>query len=289
MRAAGLLFTLFAAFANSGVDAFVTPSQSSSSCISRSSVSSALPKSSSLHMSALDGIKEPVQSYVDIWTPMFKQASESGLLPDFILHWGHGAAMASVLLSMGVIGAYMGWQIRFGNGDEVTPLTLGADMGSSAEEAVTAPANVQQIGKDGARDQRGFWLSDGGQCRIFNDKITNRLSYEELIGDGSERLHGFFDTVDGESNSGYTWQATLVIIEEGEDPWYGPSCGEKPESVGSIRLKLIAAGEGSLGSEIIETQIRTDEDGDWQTTVCWKRAPDEEPNAAGIPVPEDEE
>lgn len=103
-------------------------------------------------MSALDGIKEPVQSYVDIWTPMFKQASESGLLPDFILHWGHGAAMASVLLSMGligklercvicymctsyahlmsianqkIVGAYMGWQIRFGNGDEVTPLTLG--------------------------------------------------------------------------------------------------------------------------------------------------------------------
>jgi len=57
-----------------------------------------------IDMSALDGIKEPVQSYVDIWTPMFKQASESGLLPDFILHWGHGAAMASVLLSMGVIG-----------------------------------------------------------------------------------------------------------------------------------------------------------------------------------------
>ena len=54
-----------------------------------------------IDMSALDGIKEPVQSYVDIWTPMFKQASESGLLPDFILHWGHGAAMASVLLSMG--------------------------------------------------------------------------------------------------------------------------------------------------------------------------------------------
>jgi hypothetical protein len=76
-------------------------------------------------MSAFDGIKEPVQSYVDIWTPMFRQASESGLVPDFLLHWGHGAAMASVLLSMGVIGAYMGWQIRLGNGEDVTPLTLG--------------------------------------------------------------------------------------------------------------------------------------------------------------------
>ncbi len=60
----------------------------------------------STEMSAFDGIKEPVQSYVDIWTPMFKQASESGLVPDFLLHWGHGAAMASVLLSMGMIGAY---------------------------------------------------------------------------------------------------------------------------------------------------------------------------------------
>ena len=78
-----------------------------------------------MSVEAFEGIREPVQSYVDIWTPMFKQASESGLVPDFLLHWGHGAAMGSVLLSMGVIGAYMGWQIRFGNGGDVTPLTLG--------------------------------------------------------------------------------------------------------------------------------------------------------------------
>jgi hypothetical protein len=56
---------------------------------------------------------------------MFHQIQDSGLLPDFLLHWGHGAAMGSVLLSMGLIGAYMGWQIRLGNGGDVTSLTLG--------------------------------------------------------------------------------------------------------------------------------------------------------------------
>ena len=76
-------------------------------------------------MSIFDGVKEPVQSYVNIWTPMFHQAIDMGLAPDFLIHWGHGAAMASVLLSMGVIGAYMGWQIRLGNGEDVTSLTLG--------------------------------------------------------------------------------------------------------------------------------------------------------------------
>jgi hypothetical protein len=76
-------------------------------------------------MSIFDGVKAPIQSYVDIWTPMFHQAMDMGLAPDFLIHWGHGAAMASVLLSMGVIGAYMGWQIRLGNGEEVNSLTLG--------------------------------------------------------------------------------------------------------------------------------------------------------------------
>ena len=76
-----------------------------------------------MSVEAFEGIREPIQSYVNIWSPMFKQAS--GLVPDFLLHWGHAAAMGSVLLSMGVIGAYTGWQIRLGNGEEVTPLTLG--------------------------------------------------------------------------------------------------------------------------------------------------------------------
>jgi hypothetical protein len=33
--------------------------------------------------------------------------------------------MATVLLTMGVIGAYFGWQIRLGNGNDVNALTLG--------------------------------------------------------------------------------------------------------------------------------------------------------------------
>jgi hypothetical protein len=62
---------------------------------------------------------------VDIWTPLFISAKEAGLAPDFLLKWGHGAAMSSVLLSMGLIGSWMGWQIRQGNGEEVNALTLG--------------------------------------------------------------------------------------------------------------------------------------------------------------------
>ena len=73
----------------------------------------------------MEGIAEPIQNYVNIWTPLFRQASDSGLVPDVLLKYGHGAAMTSVLLSMGLIGSWMGWQIRSGNGNEANALTLG--------------------------------------------------------------------------------------------------------------------------------------------------------------------
>merc|ERR1719230_1665751 len=51
-------------------------------------------------------------------------AQEAGL-PDAIIHWGHPAAMATVLLTMGVFGTYLGWAIRGGEGGSTNVLTLG--------------------------------------------------------------------------------------------------------------------------------------------------------------------
>lgn len=76
-------------------------------------------------MSLLESVRGPVESYVGIWTPMFATARDAGLAPDFLLHWGHAAAMSSVLLTMGLFGAYLGWQIRAGNGEETNSLSLG--------------------------------------------------------------------------------------------------------------------------------------------------------------------
>ena len=46
---------------------------------------------STLNMDAgFEAIRAPVESYVGIWTPMFKSAMEMGV-PEAIIHWGHGA------------------------------------------------------------------------------------------------------------------------------------------------------------------------------------------------------
>lgn len=73
----------------------------------------------------LQAVEPAVSSYVNIWTPIFKSAKESGLAPDFLLHWGHAAAMGTVLLGMGGYGTFLGWQTRLGNGETVYPLSLG--------------------------------------------------------------------------------------------------------------------------------------------------------------------
>lgn len=105
-----------------GVGAFTSPP----TFIAQTPVTAVLGANSlELASSAFDAIRSPLQSYVDIWTPLFQQAQDAHLVPDFLFHWGHGAAMGTVLLTMGVIGAYFGWQIRLGNGNDVNALTLG--------------------------------------------------------------------------------------------------------------------------------------------------------------------
>merc|ERR1712151_986303 len=74
---------------------------------------------------ALDAMEPAVSSYVSIWTPLFVSAKDAGLAPDVLLHWGHGAAIATVLFAMGGYGAFLGWQTRVGNGATVYPLSLG--------------------------------------------------------------------------------------------------------------------------------------------------------------------
>mmetsp|Transcript_43287 Transcript_43287/g.85746 ORF Transcript_43287/g.85746 Transcript_43287/m.85746 type:complete len:241 (+) Transcript_43287:95-817(+) len=74
---------------------------------------------------ALDAVYPAVSAYVGIWTPYFLQAKESGLAPEYILHWGHAAAMGTVLLAMGGYGTFLGWQTRLGNGNDVYLLNLG--------------------------------------------------------------------------------------------------------------------------------------------------------------------
>ena len=92
----------------------------------------------------------------------------------------------------------------------------------------------------------GKWASEKGKSSIFWDCNTNRLSFEELVGD-SGYLHGWLDrNSDG-------WQARLAFYDMDEEPWYSPSCGEEPEYVGDIHVRL-------LSETAIETQIKFSDD-----------------------------
>jgi hypothetical protein len=82
------------------------------------------PSPSALQASPLP-FAPALESYANFWVPPFQAARDAGLAPDVLIHWGHAGAMAAVLCSMGLIGSYMGWQIRAGNGGEITALTLG--------------------------------------------------------------------------------------------------------------------------------------------------------------------
>lgn len=59
------------------------------------------------------GVYDPVYSYVNFWV----QTGLMNVAPDWLQHWGHPAAMATVLIVMGGLGTYAGFLIRNGQGD----------------------------------------------------------------------------------------------------------------------------------------------------------------------------
>lgn len=69
----------------------------------------------------LDALKPAAQAYADGFVPTFKALDIAPL----ILKWGHGTAMATVLLAMGGTGTFLGWKIRQGEGSERYWVTLG--------------------------------------------------------------------------------------------------------------------------------------------------------------------
>ena len=47
-------------------------------------------------------------------------ANAAGQVPEFVTRYFHGLNMATVLFAMGGYGAYLGWEIRKGNGGDAT-------------------------------------------------------------------------------------------------------------------------------------------------------------------------
>lgn len=159
---------------------------------------------------------------------------------------------------------------------------------ASAGEVVAAPA----------ASPLGSWLSEKGQIRIVRDPMCARLCYEEGLKNG-DRLYGFLEETDRlpaveegpqqgkEANEVLEegcWQAELRIVEDGKDPWYGPSFGPKPSPVGDVLVRLLrnkgdeqaSSSSGHAGpsssSLSLETRIRVrdDDNYDEDAEVPWE-------------------
>mmetsp|Transcript_57650 Transcript_57650/g.115483 ORF Transcript_57650/g.115483 Transcript_57650/m.115483 type:complete len:234 (-) Transcript_57650:63-764(-) len=112
----------------------------------------------------------------------------------------------------------------------------------------------------------GDWVSAKGECCVFEDHRTHKLSYEEFLDNGC-RLHGFLTKLNGfrEDGIAMAWEASLAILDQDEDPWYGPSFGEPPEPVGDIQVRL-------RSNSVLETRIRVaGEDDDWQPPSIFRK------------------
>mmetsp|Transcript_64688 Transcript_64688/g.189258 ORF Transcript_64688/g.189258 Transcript_64688/m.189258 type:complete len:234 (-) Transcript_64688:47-748(-) len=142
-----------------------------------------------------------------------------------------------------------------------------ADRGGIEQEEEEEAA-AEEESQDPFTAVRGEWVSAKGECCIFEDHRTSRLSYEESLDNGC-RLHGFLSKLDGFREEGVTmvWEAELAILESDEEPWYGPSFGERPEPVGDIQVRFLPGSPVTL-----ESRIRVaGEDDDWQPAMILRR------------------
>ena len=99
----------------------------------------------------------------------------------------------------------------------------------------------------------GKWASEKGESSIFWDSNMRCLSFKESV-DDSGYLHGWLDrNRDG-------WQARLAFDDMDENPCCSSSCDEEREYVGDIHVRL-------LSETAIDTQIKFDDDDEWQPPV----------------------
>lgn len=123
---------------------------------------------------------------------------------------------------------------------------------------------------------RADWVSETGECHIFEDRMTRRLSYEELFEDGG-RLHGWLVRIPEEEleaedvrDGVASWQATLWLLNDSQGPWYGPSFGEEPEQIGDIRVRIRPNNINVLESQI-RVKAESGEYDEWQPRVTWRK------------------
>mmetsp|Transcript_20178 Transcript_20178/g.36555 ORF Transcript_20178/g.36555 Transcript_20178/m.36555 type:complete len:219 (-) Transcript_20178:59-715(-) len=138
-----------------------------------------------------------------------------------------------------------------------------ADKPAAADKATEE--STQEVEEAGGDEQQilGRWRAESGECEILFDVMCGRLSYEERLGE--IKLQGWLNQyIEASDPLGPAWHADLHILEEDEDPWYGPGCGLEPEHAGDIQVRLHAGPPRSL-----ETRIRHAGEEDWLPPTTW--------------------
>lgn len=162
-------------------------------------------------------------------------------------------------------------ELKKNDADEYSPKLACPEGATLAAHRRIFPASLMesavgetQIEEASVLTSKEFWASENGQCHIFRNHITNRLLYDELIGDGSDKIYGWLDAKGKDPDGCASWEADLMMADADEDPWYGPAFGEKPDVVGKISLRLLNG-----AAPQVETKIIEGEGSDWGTPVLF--------------------